>query len=159
MISNACNQYHVRRHGLYSMVLAKSTLSSLAFASAPPKQRLVDHLNPIFISAGSDSVADIGASAIITDSLFCCEEVPYRLTYRRRALQGLRVQVTVRHVVFCSRIHFRRAPPCCSCERRCFRSKPPGQSQPFAFFSKWTHLRHLSSSSTRAPSTPSAREN
>lgn len=50
------------------MALAKSTLSALAFASAPPKQRLVDHLNPIFISAGSDSVADIGASNIITDS-------------------------------------------------------------------------------------------
>lgn len=44
-----------------SMALAKSTLSSLAFASAPPKQRLTDHLNPIFITAGSDSVADIGA--------------------------------------------------------------------------------------------------
>jgi hypothetical protein len=43
------------------MILAKSTLSSLAFASAPPKQRLLDHLNPIFIAAGSDSVADIGA--------------------------------------------------------------------------------------------------
>jgi hypothetical protein len=43
------------------MALAKSTLSSLAFASAPPKQRLLDHLNPIYITAGSDSVADIGA--------------------------------------------------------------------------------------------------
>jgi hypothetical protein len=44
-----------------SMALAKSTLSALAFASSPPKQRLLDHLNPIYITAGSDSVADIGA--------------------------------------------------------------------------------------------------
>jgi hypothetical protein len=45
------------------MALAKSTLSSLAFASAPPKQRLLDHLNPIYVTAGSDSVADIGAAS------------------------------------------------------------------------------------------------
>jgi hypothetical protein len=44
------------------MALAKSMLSSLAFASNPPKQRLVDHLHPIFVNAGSDSVAEIGVA-------------------------------------------------------------------------------------------------
>ena len=52
------------------MTLAKSALSSLAFATAPPKQRLTDHLNPIFLAAGSDSVADIGAFKTITDIVF-----------------------------------------------------------------------------------------